>query len=492
MSVRAAAIWAIASQYLSFTIQFAASVVIARWFIGPDELGLFSIAFAAVATIALLQDFGVTRYIVGEPDLDSRKLASAFALSVTVAWGVATIALLAARPVAAFYGDPRLVPVTAVIAASYLLVPLAIVPQALRQRAMDFRSNTLIEIGAAAANAGTAIALGALGFGALSLAWGAFAQQVARTLISQWRNGITLPLPFSLKGSAPLLRFGGGNSLLVLIGAVGMRAPELVIGRMIGTIAVGLLARATGLAAQLRTLVSGAVAGVFYPAFARLRDSGEPLGPPYVRVVAAYTAVTWPAMAGIAVLAEPLIRILYGERWLATAPLLAWVALAQVCYVALPLHIELPMLTGRMRQLVVRNCLDTLASIALLFALAPFGVAGAALSRFAHGLVWIAIYAGFLRRCLGFGWGALVSVWLRSAVASLAAVGPLYLGYACWAPAAAAGMAQILATTLAGIGCWLVALRLTAHPAYAEIVETLVHLRDALPPVRGLPRESRG
>ncbi|MBC2666044.1 oligosaccharide flippase family protein [Novosphingobium flavum] len=492
MSVRAAAIWAISAQYMSFAIQFIASVVIARWFIGPDDLGLFSIAFAAVQMIALLQDFGVTRYIVGEAELDQRKLASAFALSVTVAWSVAAVALLAAQPIARFYGDPRLLPITAIIAASYLMVPLAIVPQALRQRALDFRSNTMIEIGAAAANAVTAIILAWRGHGALALAWGAFAQQGARMAISQWRNGFTLPRPFSLRGSAPLLRFGGGNSALVLIGAVGMRAPELVIGRMIGAVAVGLFSRASGLAAQLRTLVSGAVAGVFYPAFARLRDSGEPLGPPYVRVVAAYTAVTWPAMAGIAALAEPIIRSLYGERWLAASPMLAWIALAQMCYVALPLHIELPLLTGRMRALVVRNSLDTLASIVLLFAFAPLGVIGAALSRFAHGLCWIAIYFGFLRSCLGFAPRALFGVWLKSGAATLAAVAPVYAGYALWHPAASAGMGQVMLTALAGVGGWLAALWLTRHPAHAEIVETLLHLRGAVLPRRDRPRESHG
>jgi len=487
MSVRASAVWAISAQYASFIIQFFASVLIARWYIGPDELGLFSIAFAAVTMIALLQDFGVTRYIVGEAELTTQKLRSAFALSVTVAWTIAALALAAAWPISRFYGDPRLFGITSVIAASYLLVPLAIVPQALRQRAMDFRSNTMIEVGAALANAGVAFALASRGMGALALAWGAFAQQAARMAISQWRNGLTLPLPFSLAGSRPLLRFGGGNSLLVLIGAVGMRAPELVIGRLIGASAVGLLARASGLASQLRVLVSGAVAGVFYPAFARLRDAGEPLGKPYVRVVAAYTAVTWPAMAGIAVLAEPVIRLLYGERWLATAPLLAWVALAQVCYVALPLHIELPLLTGRMRELVWRNLLDTLASVVLLLALSPFGVVGAALSRFAHGIVWIAVYFGFLKSCLGFETKALLGVWVRSAAATLAAVAPAAACFALWQPPAAAGIEQVLASTLAGVACWLLALRLMRHPAYDEITATLLHLRDSLRPRRAAP-----
>ena len=172
MSVRVAAAWALSSQYASFTIQFAASVILARFFIEPAELGAFSIAFAAVSLVAFLQDFGVNRYITGERELTDAKLHTAFTISILFAWTIAALALLMAFPIAWFYDDPALLPITLVIAASYLLVPLAIVPQALRQRALDYRSNTMIEVGSSLANATVAVTLGWHGYGALALAWG--------------------------------------------------------------------------------------------------------------------------------------------------------------------------------------------------------------------------------------------------------------------------------------------------------------------------------
>jgi O-antigen/teichoic acid export membrane protein len=134
MSVRTAAVWAMVSQYASFAIQFATSVVLARWFIGPDQLGLFSIAFAAITLVAFLQDFGVNRFITGERELTPEKLATAFTISVVFAGGIALLAMVAAGPIARFYGNPQMLPVARIIAASYLLVPLAIVPQAVCQR----------------------------------------------------------------------------------------------------------------------------------------------------------------------------------------------------------------------------------------------------------------------------------------------------------------------------------------------------------------------
>ncbi|MGV3513223.1 MAG: oligosaccharide flippase family protein [Novosphingobium sp.] len=471
MSVRAAAVWALISQYASFALQFVASIVLARWYITPDQLGRFSIAFAAVTLVAFLQDFGVTRYINGERDLTEEKLRSAFTISVVFAWGIALLALASAWPIAAFYSDPQLLPITLVIAASYLLVPLAIVPQATCQRRMDYRSNTMIEVGAAIANALTALTLAVLGQGALALAWGAFAQQAARLLISQWRSGGMLPWPPKISRAADVMALGGTNTVQVICSSLSARAPELVIGRLIDSAAVGLFARASGLALQLRLLIAGAVTGVFYPAFRRIRDQGEPLGPPYLRVLAAYTGVTWPAMAGIAVLGEPMIRLLYGERWIAAAPLLTWVALSQIGYVALPLYADLPVLMGRLKPLIRCMVVETLLSVALIAATAPIGLEWVAASRVAHALLWVAIYLPLMRTTLELRYRDVALVWLRSAVVSLAAVLPVLIGFAFGQGPGELGLLQAAATVLLGIGLWFGCLCLLGHPLFAEITE---------------------
>jgi O-antigen/teichoic acid export membrane protein len=275
--------------------------------------------------------------------------------------------------------------------------------------------------------------------------------------------------------------------VLAVCYSITSRAPELVIGRLIDNAAVGLFARASGLALQLRMLVAGAVTGVFYPAFRRVRDSGEPLGPPYLRVVAAYTGVTWPAMAGIAVLAEPIIHLLYGTRWIAAAPLLGWVALAQLCYVALPLNGDLPLLLDRMKSLIRRNVIETAASVLLLALSAPFGLIWVAISRFAHGLVFMVLYAPMMREMLGFRWRDLAVIYLRSLVVTAAAVAPVLVSYQVWSPASQAGALQMLATASTGALLWLAALRLAGHPLYAEIVGLLGEILAGLRQRRAQP-----
>ncbi|MCB2066513.1 MAG: oligosaccharide flippase family protein [Erythrobacter sp.] len=469
MSVRGAALLAMASQMGAFAIQFMASVVLARWFIAPDELGLFTIAFSFVSLLAVLQEFGINRFVAGEPDLDDDKLHTAFTVSLIVSWAIAALCVLLAWPAAAFYAMPGLLPLLLVIAASYFFVPLATVPMALLQRRLDFRSNTIIEVGVVLANAAVAITLAWQGWGAMALAWGAFFQQVARAALSQWRAGWMLPIPPRLAGAMPVLRFGGFSTVLSGLSQLSARLPELLIGRLLDTVAVGLFARAWGLAFQLRWLVSGGLATVFYPAFARFRDRGDPLGPHYERVTASFTAITWPAMAGLAACAMPVVGTLYGERWLGAARPLEWIALSQILFIALPLYVELPILLGRMRPLLWRFGLDTAASALLLALGAWFSLEAAAASRVAYGLVWLAIHAPFLHSVVGFRWSALARVWLQSALVTGLAVLPVWLSYQWVAPAAQASFMQVVLAAGLGVVLWLVGLRQIRHPAYAEV-----------------------
>lgn len=470
MSVRKAIAWASASRLLSFSIAFASSIVVARFFLSPAEVGLFSIAFAATALIAVLQEFGLNRYIVGEAELGEEKLRIAFSVSLAVAWGVALIILAAAKPLAWLYGDAKLFPLMLVIGASYLFVPLAIVPTALRQRAMDFRSDFMIEVGAALTNAAVSVGLAAAGKGPMALAWGALAQQFARALVSQWRNGWIFPWPMQFGGASAVVRFGGGSTMLQIFDSVAARAPDLIVGGVIGNFAVGIYSRASGLAVQLMFLLTGAVNSVFYPALARLRDEGRSLGEPYLRLVAGYTGLVWPAMAGLAVASYPLVNALYGPRWLAVAPILSALAIAQMILVALPMSVQIPILLGQLNGVLRRTGTATAIALVLLAIGSQRGVESAAAAYVAYACIWFFIYVFFLRRLTGFGWRGLGAIYARSLFGAAAAIAPLLACYHWLTPPSQMGFFEMLPPVIGGVLLWVGALFLCRHPITPDIV----------------------
>jgi O-antigen/teichoic acid export membrane protein len=458
------------AQYASFIIQFVASVIISRYFLAPAEVGLFSIALALAIMISVLQDFGITRYVAGQPNVDERKIRVSATIAIVFAWGVAALILAVAWPMAHFYGDMRLVPLLALIAASYLLTPFGTVSTALLARAMDYRSICVINVGSALAGGVTMVGLAAYGFSASSLAWAMIVQAAVKSLLAQSIRPIKPTRWLTRVEAVPILKFGSASMALSISGAIGMKSQDLVVGRMFTLGSVGIYSRATGLSSQMSVLVTGAINAVFYPAFARLRDNGEALGAPYVRVVAGNTAINWAAMAGLSVAAEPLIRLLYGERWVGAAPLLQWIALAEMCFVALPMHMDMPILLGRIKSLIRYNALDTFVSISLLILAAHWGLEWAAISRLGYGLIWIFIYAGLMRSLIKFEWRAMFSVYAKSAVSTLAAITPMLMAYHFWLPQSEMSFGGLLLCAGTGVACWIAALFLLKHPARLEVV----------------------
>ena len=475
MSVSGAAVWAMGGQYLSFAIQFVTSVIISRFFLAPAEVGLFSIALSAALVASVMQDFGLSRYIAGLPKVDNEALERCSSVALLFSFVVAGVIAALAWPMAQTYHQPSLLWMLLIIAASYLFVPLAVVPMALMGRTMSFRGHFTVNVGGASAQAIVALTLASLGYSAFALAWATLAAGAAKGIIAQILRP-ALPWPLRLDGVKPILHTGSRLTTLYATGALGSRTPDMIVGKLLGLFAVGLYSRAVSLSDQFRMLISGAIGSVFYPAFARIRDRGDPIGPAYLRVIAGYTAVIWPGMAGLALAAEPIVRLLYGDNWMGVAPLLTMIAIAEIFIVAMPLQTDLPILLGKINKVMLFNVIDTIMSVSLLAAGCRWGLAGAAGSRIIYGLFWVALYARFLHGLVKFDMRGLVIIYGKSAMATLAALAPLALTYLFYASPAHITLPVMIPAVATGVALWLATLVLVRHPALEDLFGLAVHL----------------
>lgn len=468
MSVRHAAVWSVGGQYIGFALQFVSSVVISRFFLAPAEVGLFSIALAAAMLISLLQDFGLTRFVVNMLEVTRDDIRRCSSVALVFALTIGVVIAIAAVPMARAYGHRELAPILLIIAGSYIFVPYAIVPMALMSRDMAFRGLFAINTSSALAQAAIAIGLAWLGFSSSSLAWAMVGAALVKAVVAQSLRP-ALPFPLRFDGIRPVLNFGSKSSTLFVIGAAGSRSADLVIGGMLSLTATGLFSRANGLTQQLRMLISGAAGAVLYPAMARLQREGEDLAEPYLRVVACFTAANWPAMLGLAIASGPTVNFLFGPAWAGTAPILSLIAISELLFVALPFHVEMGILRGRMHRLIGYNILDTGASLLLLFIGAGISLHFAAISRIAYSIVWLAIYMRFVCGLAGIHPRQLLPIYLSSAVATLAAIAPLGIVALLVQDFATINFAWLVILAASGVALWLIVLMLLDHPLYREI-----------------------
>ena len=225
MGVRGAAVWAMAGQYVGFAIQLVTTVILSRFFLGPADYGPFSVALSAAMLVSMLQDFGLSRYISALPTIDAETRARCSTVALVFSFVVAGVICAAAWPIALFYHQPHLTPILLIIGASYLFMPLSVVPMALLARTMSFHGHFVVNVGAGLAQAAVGLTLAASGYSALSLAWATLAANVARGAIAQALRPAP-PWPLRFDDLRPILGTGSRLTLLYTSGSLGTSTPD--------------------------------------------------------------------------------------------------------------------------------------------------------------------------------------------------------------------------------------------------------------------------
>ena len=463
-------------KYVSIALVIATTAIAAR-LLTPDEIGIFAIASIVAVVSESLRDFGAGVYIIQSSLLTRTKLRTAF--TVTAAMSVLiTLALVGVSgPIASFYTDPRLAPAVLVSAAGVLAASFASPSLALLRREMRFRVLALINISGLLANLLAFLALYALGWNYLSPVLAALvASLITTTFAVLVVHKFWMFVP-CVKDWRDIVTFGGFASATAILNTLYVSLPQLLLGRLSGLDAVGIYNRATLLCQLPDRLIVGAFQPVIFPAFAAQARAGDDLKAAYLKALSLLSAVQWPALLVLAVLAEPAVRIVFGPQWDACAPVLRIMAVAWLIMTPSSLTYPILVASGRIRDTMVSSLIVLPASAVVVVVVAPYGMEALAWSMFATLPFQMAVAFWFIRRQIDLTWTELLkSTWQSGVVAGFAAVPPLIFVVMRGASPdlSIATLSALFAAVAFG---WLVGLAVTGHQLLGQLRVILRHPR---------------
>jgi O-antigen/teichoic acid export membrane protein len=118
--------------------------------------------------------------------------------------------------------------------------------------------------------------------------------------------------------------FGFGSKLMItgLLDTVYNNIYNLIIGKFFSPATLGFYNRAYTFSGQTASGISIALQQVTYPILSKTRDEPERLKSAYRKIVMSITFINFPIIAGLALIAGPLIEVLLGEKWMPVVPYL--------------------------------------------------------------------------------------------------------------------------------------------------------------------------
>jgi O-antigen/teichoic acid export membrane protein len=425
----------------------------------------------AISGLALaVRDFATTDFIIQKKELRTADVRTAFTVLFLLTLAISVVLYASAGPISDFYGDRRLVPFLHVVALCILINVIFEPVAAMLRRHMQFQRLAVLNVTTAAITSATTIALVFLGFSYMSFVWGWLTSAiiVSSLAVLVWKDrSIYRPC---LEGWRDFVAFSSYHGANILFYRLYDSLPYLVLGRTLSLHAVALYNRGITVCQLPDKVLLGGVASVLLSSYAAEVRGGGNLAKSYLRAIEMITALQWPGLLLLAILAHPIVTLMLGPQWTGAVPLVQIMAVALLFSFSAELNYPMLVAFGAMRDVLVRSLIVWPLSALIIAAASLFGLKATALAWLITIPLQAYISVYFVQRHVPVTWRQVGGALWRSAVlALLTCVGPVAVVLFMDGDFNLPPAAVLVAILLAGLG-WCAGLVLTAHPLREEIV----------------------
>lgn len=313
--------WTASARVANQIGQAILSVVLIR-LLTPEDFGIVAMVVVFTGFATLLSNFGLGAALVQKQDLTPAHIDTVFWLNLGVG-GLLTALFIAAAPwIAAFYDTPILKDVVRVSSLIFVLGAPGAVPRALLQKRMAFDELTKIEVVVLLLSGSTAIGLAFAGWGVWSL--------VAQGLIYQTTTSALLLVrvtwhprwAFSFAAVRDLFQFSASLTGFNVVNYWAREADNLLIGKFIGTVGLGLYSRAYWLMLLPIRQISSVISQVMFSALSSIQEDRARVKRIYLQATSLLAFITFPLLLGLFAVAEPFVLAVFGAAWTGVIPLI--------------------------------------------------------------------------------------------------------------------------------------------------------------------------
>jgi PST family polysaccharide transporter len=431
--VRHGLIWSTINSLVLRLGSLVVGTILAR-LLAPADFGVYAIALTVQSVLMTLADLGMSVDLIRAKDPEPRAPTVA-TVSVGCGAALAVLMTLSARPVADAMGAPQAASVIMVLSWTLVVAGAGVVPYAQLQR--NFQQRKVLAASLTDFVVGTAVTVGlvVLGLGPIALALGRIAAQISSTSLQFVMTGVRLRFGFDRAVARTAVAYGIPLSLANLLSVALINIDNVVIARVAGATALGLYVLAFNVSTWPMNAIGQAVRNVSLPGFSRLSSDEGDGG--FRTALSLTWAAALPAGLLLAVLSRPLIELLYGHRWSASATVLAALGLFGALRVALDLMATFLMARGAARPVLYVQIVWFLGLIPAVIAGTHWkGIAGAGWSHLAVSVALVLPAYVVALRAQGIPVRAVVSAmwlptiaaipaWLAARAVLIAVDGPL-------------------------------------------------------------------
>lgn len=409
------AVWMVLFKLMERGLGLISTLVLVRLLM-PEDFGIVAMAMTFITMAEMLTAFGFDLAIIQNKDATEQHYSTGWTGNLLIGASICLVMLLCAQPISQFFGRDELIWAVSALALGPMLGSLENIGIVAFRKELAFRREFIFQVSKKLVSVAIVIPL--------ALLWRNYWALVVGTLLARVYGVILSYVMHPFRPRLTLEKFGEMyrfSRWLLFNNAIAFfkeRSTDFFVGRRLGPAALGLYNISYELANLPTTELSAPINRALLPGFAKLGSVGE-VAVAYSNAIGMLSLIALPAAAGIFAIAEYLVPVLLGDKWLGATQLLEVLAFngalllfhSSICAILIG--------RGYPKVVAMTNGAYVLILLLLLWWLtACYGVQGATYSVLGASLLATPIYLHQMKRCLGIGPMTFVSALVRPLAAS--------------------------------------------------------------------------
>jgi len=283
----------------------------------PKDFGLVALATGFSQGVLALSAFGIDEAVIRQRDATREVYDTAFTINLIRGLVTAMAVALCAWPVAAFFEDPRLVPILLVLAGCTLIAGFENIGIVEFRRHFEFHKEFRLLMLPRLCAIGVTIASALVWRSHWALIAGIATGQVLETGMGYVMHPYRPRLGFAAwRQLATFSIWSWAVSVAIMIRD---RLDGFVIGRMLGITQVGVYSAGAEIALLPTYELAAPLSRVCFSSFAAASREEQEIASTYLRILATVIVVSLPIATGVSMVAGPVVMLTFGPAWMGAA-----------------------------------------------------------------------------------------------------------------------------------------------------------------------------
>ncbi|CAG9431311.1 lipopolysaccharide biosynthesis protein [Providencia alcalifaciens] len=365
--------WSAIERLTTQLVQLIVMLILAR-LLGPNSIGLVGMLAVFIAIAQVFVDSGFSNALIRKQDRTELDYSTAYIFNIIVGLSSYSFLFFLAPYISDFYQQPNLTQLLRVLSLVIIINSFGIIQRTQLTCNMDFKTQAKCSLISVFFSSITALILAYHEYGPWAL--------VAQSLTFSFINTILLnvysnwfpKLIFSRTSFNYLFKFGSKLLASSLLDTIYNNIYQIIIGKVHSAKQVGIFTQANSLSLIPAQSLTTIIQRVTYPMLSQLQNDRSNFERVYLLTLKLSSAIVFPIVLGIAVIAKPLIFIVLGSEWSSSAELLCILCIGYMLYPIHAVNLNLLQVESRTDLFLKLEIIKKLMATIILIITIPLGL----------------------------------------------------------------------------------------------------------------------